>query len=302
MTELRMSSASSRAAASAGASTRRLVIGTLVVVAGDADGSEVEVGDAAESLEMALVAGMGAGIDGGLARQEFLSEIFESAGPFVAHGIGIRISDENRSCALIGQELRTRVTHAPFESGFACANAGKEDAAQVFDVTVGSVKGELRIGGAFALPCGGRDAAGFVIQKQAAAIGEEVDAIRAKIEAQIANVDIGKSLFAGFHGEGLTFGFNVQPFFDAHQEAALFRCEAGLLPRVERSGAESGRKSGIDVDGENAGKCFCGDGSFKIAVAVDGLRCGRGKEALHDIVEQTALCGGAEPPFCPRAA
>jgi hypothetical protein len=42
------------------------VIGNLVVVAG-ADGREIEFGDAAESLEMALLAGMRAGIDGGFA-------------------------------------------------------------------------------------------------------------------------------------------------------------------------------------------------------------------------------------------
>ena len=132
---------------------------------------------------MALVAGMRSGIDGGLARQELFGELFEGAGPFVPRGIGIRIGDENRSCALIGQELRTRVTYAPFKSGFTSANAGKENAAQVLDIAVGSVKGKLRIGGALALPGGGRDATGLVIQKQAAAIGEEVDAIGAKIEA-----------------------------------------------------------------------------------------------------------------------
>jgi len=147
------------------------------------------------------------------------------------------------------------------------------------------------------LPRGGRDAAGFVIQKQAAAIGEEVDAISAKIEAQVADVDVIEALFAGFHGEGLTFGFDPEPFVNARQEAALFCGEAGLLPWVSRGGAESGVEGGIDLGGEDAGKCFCSDGVRKIVAVANGPRASRGKETKHDIVEQAALCAGAEPPF-----
>src|ERR1700691_289387 len=94
MMERCMSRAVSRAPASAGASTRMLVICILGIVRGRVDGYEIELCDAAERLEMALVAGMRAWVDGSLARQEFFGEPFERAGPLVPHGIGIRIGDE----------------------------------------------------------------------------------------------------------------------------------------------------------------------------------------------------------------
>jgi len=64
-----------------------------------------------------------------------------------------------------------------------------------------------------------------------------------------------KALFAGFNGEGLTVGFDPEPFLNARQEAALFRPRAALLPWVGRRGAESGSKDRIDMCVENAGKC-----------------------------------------------
>jgi hypothetical protein len=152
---------------------------------------------------MAVVARVGLRSDGGFAVQEFFGEFFEGLGPLVAFGVGIRISDESFFGADGCRKLRLRVSDAAFEGDFAGANASEKDTAHVFDVAEGGVERELGVIGAVALPAGGGDEAGFVVEEEAGVVCEEVDAVGAEVEAEVADLDVFEALFAGFDGEGL---------------------------------------------------------------------------------------------------
>ncbi len=192
-------------------------------------------------MEIAEAADFGvARRDGGFAAQEFGSEIFEGAGPFIAHGFRVGLVDQGALGAEAGVELVARVAHAAFEAGFFGANLREEDAAHIFDIAVGSVERELRVGGAFAFPECGRNLAGFVIDEETGAVGEEVDAIGAQIQPEVADVDVGEGLLAGFDGEGLAAGFFGEPLGKASAEAALFGGETSLLPGIGRIKAAEG--------------------------------------------------------------
>ncbi len=184
-----------------------------------------------------------------------------------------------------------------FEGGFAGANAREEYAAQIFDVAVGGVERELGIVGTVAFPPGGGDLASFVVDEEAGVVAEEVDAVGAEPEAEVANVDIGQLFFAGFDGEGLALGLEIDPAFDAGPEAAPFGGQASLLPRVVRSRAEARGHGGIDAGVKDGGELFCINGGYDIVARVESGGIGWVKQAAHDFVKKIALFRWADTPL-----
>lgn len=273
------------------------VKGILLVGVVGCDGGEVELGDAAEGVEAAEIAGVGLGSDGGIALEELAGESFKGAGPVVTHGIGIRSSEQSFFSSDVGGELGVGVTDAAFELNFAGADAGEEDAADVFDIAVGSVERKLGIGGAVAFPSGGSDEAGLVVEEEAGVVGEEVDAVGAEVELQLADVDIFEALLAVLDGEGLAASFFFEPGADAGEEAAFFRSDAGLLPWFGSAGAEVGGEDGVDMGCEDRFELICSNSGDNIVTRADGDGFSGGKEALHDFVEERSLFGGADAPL-----